>query len=109
MIPREYFAAVLDREGLVRDASDSRLRIRAAGSRSPPLPSGSSGSRPRTPPDGSPRSSPGSRRYGPLITDEVGYTPVEHNAVNLFFQLVSSRQEYASPILISKLPFAPLG
>jgi DNA replication protein DnaC len=35
------------------------------------------------------------RRYGLIIVDEVGYLPVEQDAANLFFQLVSSRYEHA--------------
>jgi len=46
------------------------------------------------------------RRYGLTIVDEVGYIPFEQDAANLFFQLVSSRYEYASLILTSNLPFA---
>jgi len=46
------------------------------------------------------------RRYGLIIVDEVGYLPCEQDAVNLFFQLVSSRYEHASLILTSNLPFS---
>jgi DNA replication protein DnaC len=46
------------------------------------------------------------RRIGLLVVDEVGYTPFEQDAANLFFQLVSSRYEHASLILTSNLPFA---
>jgi DNA replication protein DnaC len=35
------------------------------------------------------------RPYGQIIMDEVGCTPFEQGAVNLFFQLVSSRYEHA--------------
>ena len=49
------------------------------------------------------------RRYGLIITDEVGYLPFEQDAANLFFQLVSSRYEHASLILTSNLPFARRG
>ena len=49
------------------------------------------------------------RRYGLIITDEVGYLPFEQDAANLFFQLVSSRHEHASLILTSNLPFARWG
>ena len=49
------------------------------------------------------------RRYGLLIVDEVGYIPFEQDAANLFFQLVSSRDEHASLILTSNLPFARWG
>ena len=37
------------------------------------------------------------RRYSLIIIDEVGYLPFEQDAANLFFQLVSSRYEHASP------------
>ena len=37
------------------------------------------------------------------IIDEVGYIPVEQDAANLVFQLVSSRYEHASLILTSNL------
>jgi DNA replication protein DnaC len=46
------------------------------------------------------------RRYGLIIVDEVGYLPFEQDAANLFFQLVSSRYEHASPVLTSNLPFS---
>ena len=36
-------------------------------------------------------------RYPLLVIDEVGYIPFEPEAANLFFQLVSSRYERASP------------
>jgi DNA replication protein DnaC len=49
------------------------------------------------------------RRYGLIIIDEVGYLPFEQDAANLFFQLVSSRYEYALLILTSNLPFARWG
>lgn len=49
------------------------------------------------------------RRYGLIIVDEVGYLPFEQDAANLFFQLVSSRYEHASLILISNLPFSGWG
>ena len=48
------------------------------------------------------------RRYG-LIIVEVGYLPIEQDAANLFFQLVSSRYEHASLILTSNLPFSGWG
>lgn len=49
------------------------------------------------------------RRYGLIIVDEVGYIPIEQDAANLFFQLVSSRYEHASLILTSNMPFARWG
>jgi DNA replication protein DnaC len=44
-------------------------------------------------------------RYPLLVIDEVGYIPFEPEAANLFFQLVSSRYERASLIVISNKPF----
>ena len=44
-------------------------------------------------------------RYPLLVIDEVGYIPFEPEAANLFFQLVSSRYERASPIVTSNKPF----
>jgi len=49
------------------------------------------------------------RRYGLIIVDEVGYLPIEQDAANLFFQLVSSRYEHASLVLTSNLPFSGWG
>lgn len=49
------------------------------------------------------------RRYGLIIIEEVGYLPIEQDAANLFFQLVSSRYEHASLILTSNLPFSGWG
>ena len=42
----------------------------------------------------------------PDHVDEVGNLPIEQDAANLFFQLVSSRYEHASLILTSTLPFS---
>ncbi len=44
-----------------------------------------------------------------IIVDEVGYPPIEQDAANLTFQLVSSRYEHASLVLTSKLPFSAWG
>ena len=52
------------------------------------------------------------RRVGrlPLIViDEIGYIPLEAEAANLVFQLVSSRYERASVIVTSNKPFARWG
>ena len=46
------------------------------------------------------------RRFGLIIVDEVGSLPFEQDAANLFIPLVSSRNELASLILISNLPFS---
>jgi hypothetical protein len=45
-------------------------------------------------------------RYPLIVVDEVGYSPFEPEAADLFFQLVSSRYEHASLILTSNLPFS---
>jgi DNA replication protein DnaC len=48
-------------------------------------------------------------RYPLLVIDEVGYIPVEADAANLFFQLISSRYERASLIVTSNKPFGRWG
>lgn len=48
-------------------------------------------------------------RYDLLVVDEVGYIPIEAEAANLFFQLVSTRYEKASLIMTSNLPFSRWG
>jgi DNA replication protein DnaC len=45
------------------------------------------------------------RRYKLIIIDEVGYIPFDHDAANLFFQLVESRYEQGSIMVTSNLPF----
>src|ERR671910_1153896 len=47
--------------------------------------------------------------YPLLVIDEVGYIPFEHEAANLFFQLVSSRYERASLIVTSNKEFGRWG
>jgi DNA replication protein DnaC len=49
------------------------------------------------------------RRYKLIIVDEVGYIPFDHDAANLFFQLVASRYEEGSIIVTSNLPFGRWG
>ena len=49
------------------------------------------------------------RRYKLIIIDEVGYIPFDHDAANLFFQLVASRYEQGSIIVTSNLPFGRWG
>ena len=44
-----------------------------------------------------------------LVIDEVGYVPLEAEATNLFFQLVSSRYERASVIVSSNKAFSRWG
>lgn len=69
---------------------------------SPPPPSGSPGwPRPITPAGCKPQLIK-LGRVPLLVVDEVGYIPFEAEAANLFFQLVSSRYERASLIVISK-------
>jgi hypothetical protein len=48
-------------------------------------------------------------RFPLLVIDEVGYIPVEADAANLFFQLVSARYERASVIVTSNKPFGRWG
>lgn len=48
-------------------------------------------------------------RYPVRVIDEVGYIPLEPEAANLFFQLVSSRYERAGLIVTSNKNFRPLG
>lgn len=45
-------------------------------------------------------------RYDLLVIDEVGYLPIEADAANLFFQLVSTRYEKASMVMTSNLAFS---
>ena len=49
------------------------------------------------------------RRYRLIIIDEVGYIPFDHDAANLFFQLVASRYEQGSIMVTSNLPFGRWG
>jgi DNA replication protein DnaC len=49
------------------------------------------------------------RRYKLIIIDEVGYIPFDHDAANLFFQLIASRYEQASVMVTSNLPFGRWG
>jgi DNA replication protein DnaC len=49
------------------------------------------------------------RRYKLIIVDEVGYIPFDHDAANLFFQLVASRYELGSILVTSNLPFGRWG
>jgi len=49
------------------------------------------------------------RRYKLIIIDEVGYIPFDHDAANLFFQLVASRYEQGSIMVTSNLPFGRWG
>jgi DNA replication protein DnaC len=49
------------------------------------------------------------RRYKLIIIDEVGYIPFDHDAANLFFQLIASRYEVGSVMVTSNLPFGRWG
>ena len=49
------------------------------------------------------------RRYRLIIIDEVGYIPFDHDAANLFFQLIASRYEQGSVLVTSNLPFGRWG
>src|SRR3954464_13032301 len=49
------------------------------------------------------------RRYKLIIIDEVGYIPFDHDAANLFFQLIASRYELGSVMVTSNLPFGRWG
>ena len=49
------------------------------------------------------------RRYKLIIIDEVGYIPFDHDAANLFFQLIASRDEQGSVMVTSNLPFGRWG
>ena len=40
-----------------------------------------------------------------LIIDEIGYTPIDKQGANLFFQLISRRYEHGSIIITTNLPF----
>ncbi len=48
-------------------------------------------------------------RYPLLVVDEVGHIPIEPEAANLFFQLVSARYERASLLVTSDKPFGRWG
>jgi hypothetical protein len=65
----------------------------------------SSHHRPRRP--ATPRRPPSPRPLPLLVIHEVGYIPLEAEAANLFFQLISSRYERASVIVTSNKPFGP--
>ncbi|MFB7599809.1 ATP-binding protein [Streptomyces sp. NPDC056160] len=48
-------------------------------------------------------------RYPLIVVDKVGYIPIESEAANLFFQLISNRYERASVIVTSNNPFGRWG
>ncbi|MCX7903009.1 MAG: IS21-like element helper ATPase IstB [Caloramator sp.] len=45
-------------------------------------------------------------KYKVLIIDEVGYLPVDADASNIFFQLISKRYEKHSTIITTNMPFS---
>ncbi len=49
------------------------------------------------------------KKYPLLIIDEFGYLPIDADAANLFFQLISDRYEQGSLIITSNLPFSQWG
>jgi DNA replication protein DnaC len=49
------------------------------------------------------------RRYKVLIIDEVGYIPFDHDAANLFFQLIAARYEQGSILMTSNMAFGLWG
>jgi DNA replication protein DnaC len=49
------------------------------------------------------------RRFKLLIIDEIGYLAFDHDAANLFFQLVASRYEQGSILVRSNIPFGRWG
>ena len=49
------------------------------------------------------------RRYKLLVVDEIGYLAFDHDAANLFFQLVAARYEQGSILVTSNMPFGRWG
>lgn len=48
-------------------------------------------------------------KYKVLIIDEVGYLPIDMDAANIFFQLISKRYEKHSTIITTNMPFSSWG
>lgn len=48
-------------------------------------------------------------KYKVLIIDEVGYLPIDTDAANIFFQLISKRYEKHSTIITTNMPFSNWG
>ncbi|WP_459997230.1 IS21-like element helper ATPase IstB, partial [Marinitoga arctica] len=48
-------------------------------------------------------------KYKVLIIDEIGYLPIDTDASNLFFQLISKRYEKHSTIITTNMPFSSWG
>lgn len=49
------------------------------------------------------------RKYKLLIIDEIGYLAFDHDAANLFFQLVAARYEQGAILATSNMPFGRWG
>jgi DNA replication protein DnaC len=49
------------------------------------------------------------RRYKLLVIDEIGYLAFDHDAANLFFQLVAARHEQGFILVTSNMPFGRWG
>jgi len=45
-------------------------------------------------------------KYKVLIIDEIGYLPIDNDAANLFFQLISKRYEKSSTIITTNVVFS---
>lgn len=48
-------------------------------------------------------------KYKILIIDELGYTPIDEDAANVFFQLISNRYERNPTIITTNMPFSKWG
>lgn len=48
-------------------------------------------------------------KYKVLIIDEIGYLPIDNDAANLFFQLISKRYEKTSTIITTNVAFSEWG
>ena len=48
-------------------------------------------------------------KYKVLIIDEIGYLPIDTDASNIFFQLISKRYEKHSTIITTNTPFSEWG
>ena len=80
----------------------------ATGCASQPPPSGSP-AWPRPSASGASQELRALARIPLIVCDEVGYIPFDPDALNLMFELVSSRYERASMIITSNKPFSRWG
>ena len=48
-------------------------------------------------------------KYRVLIIDEIGYTPIDQDTANVFFQLIAKRYEKNSTIITTNMPFSKWG